>query len=304
MTKRSLAAALIGAAAFCAAAWAVATPPGMPATFTDVTDPATRHVTTLSPEPDGSTRTVTTVDGNFNGAMTGPFHTTILRVAHPTGIADTSGVDWCDPCKDLNGNTGGIGNHLIGATGAPTNTDLGNGTGGLLSDRGTFTLTRPAGQPLTDVGFLNLAPPCLTGHVKGHLVVASGQSVCLAPGTKVSGGIAVAPGGELFARGAEINGGVDAANPAAISICGTTITGGLSVSNAQDPVLLGEPASGDCPGNDIKGSVTLTSNGNGTDFSGNTVSEDVTATGNTGGFMFGDFAPNEIKGTVVVSGNV
>jgi len=304
MPKRSIAVVLGVAAVFASAAWATATPPGNPASFTDITIPGTNHTTTLAPEADGSTRSVITVDGNFNGAVTGPFHTTILRVTHPNGISDTSGVDWCYACTDLNGNTGEIGNHLIGATGFPTNTDLGNGTGGLVNDRGTFTLVRVAGQPLTDVGFLNTAPPCLTGHHSGALVVASGESVCLAPGARQSGAVTVQSGGELFVNGATISGGVHATNPAAVSICDARINGSLSVSDAQDPVLIGEPASGDCPGNRITESVSLTSNHAGTDFSGNRVGGSVTATGNVGGFMFGDFAPNSISGSVTTSGNV
>jgi hypothetical protein len=42
----------------------------------------------------------------------------------------------------------------------------------------------------------------------------------------------------------------------------------------------------------------------GVDFSGNTVSGPVTATNNTGGFMFNDFAPNTIASPITASGNV
>jgi hypothetical protein len=57
----------------------------------------------------------------------------------------------------------------------------------------------------------------------------------------------VQSGGELFSDGAAIYGPVSALQPAAISICKTTIAGTFSVSDAQNPVLIGEPASGDCP---------------------------------------------------------
>jgi hypothetical protein len=123
MSKGSLAAALGLAAACCAAA--LAATPGTPASFTDMTTPGTNHTYTLSPEPDGSLRTVSTVDGHFDGAggaVAGPFNTTILRVTHSNGVRDTSGVDWCYACTDLNGHTGAIGNHLIGVTGSPTHT--------------------------------------------------------------------------------------------------------------------------------------------------------------------------------------
>ena len=69
-------------------------------------------------------------------------------------------------------------------------------------------------------------------------------------------------------------------------------------------MLIGEPATGGCPGNRINGSVTITGDTAGTDFSGNTVSGDATLTNNVGGFIFGDIAPNTIHGTVTTSGNV
>jgi hypothetical protein len=104
--------------------------------------------------------------------------------------------------------------------------------GRLVNDRGTFTLVRVAGQPLTDVGFLNTARPCLTDHHSGAIVVASGESVCLAPGARQSRAVTVQSGGELFVTGATISGGVHATNPAAVSICDTRINGSLSVSDA------------------------------------------------------------------------
>jgi hypothetical protein len=92
--------------------------------------------------------------------------------------------------------------------------------------------------------------------------------------------------------------------PGAISICGTRVSGPLTVSDATAPVLIGEPATGDCPGNQINGPVTITGDTAGTDFSGNAVSGKATFMNDIGGFVFGDLAPNTIHGPVTITGNV
>ena len=116
--------------------------------------------------------------------------------------------------------------------------------------------------------------------------------------------VTVEAGAHFFSNGATISGGLTATNPAAISICDTRISGGLSISGATAPVLVGEPATGDCPGNRINGDVQISGDTAGTDFSANTVTGDVTLTGNVAGFVFGDLVPNKIKGDVVTGGNV
>jgi hypothetical protein len=295
-----------GAAAVALACWvavALATPPGFPASFTDITIPGTNHTTTLPALPDGSTRTVSVVDGNFNGVITGSFHTTILRVTHhPSGITDTSGVDFCTTCVDLNGNSGQIANHLLGVTGGTTHTVTGAGLGGLSNDRGTFVLQRINGVT-TDTGYFVTSPNCLTGEIDGPQRAGAGDSLCFGPGAVVNGPVWVKDGAELFARGATINGPVRVSDASAVSICGTTINARLTIAGSVGPTLVGEPASFDCDGNTITGPVELTDDTVGLDFSGNTVTAPVTATGNTGGFMFGEFAPNSISGPVRTSDN-
>ena len=108
----------------------------------------------------------------------------------------------------------------------------------------------------TDTGVLAKSP-CISGHHAGPLVVVSGDSECLAAGAHQSGPVTVEPGAHFFSNGATISGGVTATNPAAISICDTRIAGGLSISGATAPVLVGEPATGDCPGNRINGDVQI-----------------------------------------------
>src|SRR5262249_5717454 len=100
-------------------ALAAAEPP-VPSGFTHVPDPTTR-VTTTCIDANGDTVTKTTIDGHFTSVtngVTGPFHTTIFRIAHAaTGKSDTTGVDFCTACTDTVGNTGTIANHLIGVNG-------------------------------------------------------------------------------------------------------------------------------------------------------------------------------------------
>jgi hypothetical protein len=157
-----------------------------------MTIPASR-VTTTFVDANGDTVTQTTIDGHFTSVangVTGPFHTTIFRIAHAAaGVTDTTGVDFCTACTDAVGDTGTIANHLLGATGSTTHTDLGNATGTLAGDRGTFTLGSVAGVT-TDSGVL-AGSPCLTGAHVGALVVAPGDSECLGPGAVQTGPVTV-----------------------------------------------------------------------------------------------------------------
>jgi hypothetical protein len=301
MRKRTLFAVV--AAGLLVVAVAAGEPPA-PASFTDMTVASSR-ITTTSVDANGDTVTKTTIDGHFTSianGVTGPFHTTIFRIAHAaTGISDTTGVDFCTACVDTAGNAGTIANHLQGVTGGTTHTNLSEGSGGLVADRGTFTLASVMGVT-TDSGVLAKSP-CF-GHHSGPLVVAAGDSECLARGSHQSGPVTVEPGGSFYANGAKISGPVTATSPAAVAICDTHVSGGLTISGATGPALVGEPATGDCSGNTIDGPVKITGNTFGTDFSGNSVSGPATLTGNTGGFVFGDLVANKVNGPVVTSGNV
>jgi len=304
MKRRALLPAVVAA---CGVLWLVAVAaaePPVSSSFTDMTDPTTR-VTTSFTDSNGDTVTKTTIDGHFTSVtngMTGPFHTTIFRIAHSNGVADTTGVDFCLSCTDPAGNTGTIGNHLIGVTGGATHTDLGNGSAGLVNDRGTYTISS-AGGVVTDSGVLATSP-CIAGTHVGPLVIAVGDSECLAPGGRQVGPVIVQSGGHFYSNGASITGGLSAASPAAVSICGTHITGGLWISGATAPVLVREPATGDCNGNQLEGPVVISGDTEGTDVSGNTITGPVTLMNNVGGFIFGDVAQNTITGSVVNSGNV
>ena len=305
MRKRApLLAAISVVALVCWAAVAAAEPPTT-SISTDTVVPGTSQSSTFT-DANGDTVTKTEVDftwASIVNAIAGPGHAVIFRIAHSsTGISDTTGVDSCLACTDSAGSSGAIHGHLLGATGSPTHRTVGNVTAGLTSDRGSYARARVAGVT-TDTGVLAKSP-CISGHHPGPLVVASGDSMCLAPGGHQSGPVTVKPGAHFFSNGAVISGPVTATDPGAISICDTRISGPLSISGATGPVLVGEPATGDCPGNRIAGPVSITGDQQGTDFSGNTVSGGATLTGNVAGFVFGDLVPNEIKGPVVTGGNV
>jgi len=305
MTKRApLLAAISMVALVCWAAVAGAEPPTT-SISTDTVVPGTTQSSTFI-DANGDTVTKTEVDftwASIVNAIAGPGHAVIFRITHAsTGISDTTGVDSCTACSDSAGSFGAIYGHLLGATGSLTHTTVGNGTAGLASDRGTYTRARVAGVT-TDSGVLAKSP-CISGRHAGPLVVVSGDSACLAAGARQSGPVTVEAGAHFFSNGATILGGLTATNPAAISICGTRISGDLSISGATAPVLVGEPATGDCAGNLINGDVQISGDTAGTDFSANTVSGDVTLTGNVAGFVFGDLVSNKIKGDVVTGANV
>jgi hypothetical protein len=305
MRKRApLLAAFAVVGLVCWVAVAAAEPPAT-SISTDTIVPGTNHSSTFT-DANGDTVTRTEVDATWasiaNGIV-GPVHAVMFRIAHAsTGITDTTGVDGCTACTDSAGSSGAIYGHALGATGSTTHRTVGNGTAGLASDRGVYTRSRITGATL-DTGVLAKSP-CITGHHAGPLVVVSGDSECLGVGAHQSGPVTVQPGAQFFSNGAVISGGVTASGPAVISICDTRIAGGLSISGGTGPVLVGEPASGDCPGNRIDGSVSITGDTQGTDFSANAVSGAARLTGNVGGFVFGDLVPNEINGAVVTGGNV
>jgi hypothetical protein len=305
MRKRApLLAAFAAVGLVCWVTVAAAEPPTT-SVSTDTVVPGTTHSSTFT-DANGDMVRKTEVDftwASIVNAFVGSGHATIFRITHAsTGISDTTGVDSCTTCTDTAGSSGAIHGHLLGATGSVTHRTAGNGTAGLASDRGSYSRASVAGVT-TDTGVLAKSP-CISGHHAGPLVVASGDSECLAEDAHQSGPVTVQPGAHFFSNGAFISGGVTASSPGAISICDTRIAGRLSISGSTGPVLVGEPATGDCPGNRISGEVAITGDLAGTDFSGNTVSGSATLTGNVGGFVFGDLAANKIAGAVVTGGNV
>ncbi len=163
------------------AALATGEPPA-PASFTDMTVPTTRVTTTFT-DANGDAVTKTTIDGHFTSVVngvTGPFHTTIFRIAHAaTGKSDTTGVDFAHVTCVVHGwEVTGIDVQTtgIGVTGSVTHTDLvGQRQAGisLWNDRGTFTTGSPGdGGVTTDSGVLAKSL-CISDNHHGPLVIAS-----------------------------------------------------------------------------------------------------------------------------------
>jgi hypothetical protein len=139
---------------------------------------------------------------------------------------------------------------------------------------------------------------CLTGTATGKLTVAAGDSVCLAPGARVTGPVTVNPGGTLYADGATFTGPVRATGAGVVSLCGSTVTGPLTLTDGTGLVLIGgDAATGTCAGNTITGPVSITGNTASVEFNNNHVTGPLTITGNTGAL------PPSDTGSVHVTGN-
>ena len=152
----------------------------------------------------------------------------------------------------------------------------------------------------------------LTGTIKGKLVVKAGHSVELTSTAKVSGTVAVKPGGALDVEGATISGPLNASGAALLRICGAMVAGSVKAVNGSGSVVIGE-ATEACPASAFHGTVTLkantggvlvdenlfygslkvTGNGGGVTVTRNTVEGSLTVTGNTGTVVD---APNEVEG--------
>ena len=145
----------------------------------------------------------------------------------------------------------------------------------------------------------------VTGTVPGF-TVSAGQSVLIARGAVVNGGITVNAGGALDIEGAKIA-GLTSSGATAVRICGSTTAGPLSISKTTGLVVVGDdedrsslPA---CVGNTIKNPVTISGNVGGVEFDGNTVSGPLTIQSNAGTTPEGntvDVTGNTVSGKVSV----
>jgi hypothetical protein len=142
------------------------------------------------------------------------------------------------------------------------------------------------------------ATTTVTGTAGAPIVVKSGQSVYLAPGSSVPGSVIVDPGGILDAEGARISGALDASSAAEVRVCASQIGAAMSISHTTGLVVVGDdegtPA---CTGNRIGGSATISDNTAGVEFDGNTVGGSAIVDGNTGS------VPPPDTGSVRASGN-
>jgi regulation of enolase protein 1 (concanavalin A-like superfamily) len=171
-----------------------------------------------------TTQPVVAYTGNA-GTYT-PFQTVSIHCS-ATDPTPGSGIDpSATSCVDVNGPaySFGLGPHTFDATA----TDL---AGNTASTSTTFTVTTGG---------------CL-GNSNGAITVRPGQSLCIAPGAKVSGPLTVNAGGTLYADGAAISGPVRASGAALVRLCGTSISGPLSIDSSTGIVVVGgDAATGPC----------------------------------------------------------
>ena len=169
-----------------------------------------------------------------------------------------------------------------------------------------FTRSGTAGPADVTVGF---SRPCLTTAHYGPLTVAAGESVCLASGGSQDGPVTVRPGGALAVSGARITGPLSADGALAVTLCRSTLTGPVTVRGSSGPVLIGSARDATaCPGNTVRGPLTVDADTGGIDVSANTVTGPVRITGNSGsGLPPEDAAPafeaNQVTGPLRCDGN-
>ncbi|WP_370151293.1 Ig-like domain-containing protein [Streptacidiphilus sp. EB129] len=162
-------------------------------------------------------------------------------------------------------------------------------------------------QP-TDVT-VGFSAPCVTEH-HGRLTVASGQSLCIAPGGEQDGPVTVKPGGALAVSGARINGPASANGAAALTICRSTLSGPLGVNGTTGFVQIGsdQDDTTGCAGNTVEAPVSLNGNTGGMEVSGNTLNAPVAVTDNSGSGLLPDqtvpeFQDNQVGGPLSCEGN-
>ncbi|WP_329315582.1 Ig-like domain-containing protein [Streptomyces sp. NBC_01278] len=132
-----------------------------------------------------------------------------------------------------------------------------------------FMPSAVAGATDITVGF---SRPCITTAHQGPLTVASGESLCIAPGGSQTGPLTVRSGGALAVTGAEVTGPVSSDGALAVAVCGSQLTGPVTVSRTSGSVLIGsDDAATGCPGNTVRGPVSVNGNTGGVEISADTV---------------------------------
>jgi hypothetical protein len=103
------------------------------------------------------------------------------------------------------------------------------------------------------------------------------QTVFIDTGSSVGGRISTDSTAQVFVYNATVNGSIGVTRSStAVQVCGTTVKGSaFSVSQSRRDILIGDPLTTDCPGNNVpNGSVALVANSTYVEFvvRGNTVS--------------------------------
>jgi hypothetical protein len=151
----------------------------------------------------------------------------------------------------------------------------------------------------------------ISGTYSGSLVISSGQLVYVTG--KVTGSVAVAPGGALEVNGGSIGGALASVGAVGFTLCDAKVGGPILVSLSTGFVFIGGsvPAGTGCGGSSIAGAMALTSNKGGLEMATSTVSGAAAVTGNSGygpveqngAFPPPEFAGNTVSGVLACSGN-
>ena len=151
----------------------------------------------------------------------------------------------------------------------------------------------------------------ISGTYSGSLIIGSGQLVSVTG--KVTGSVAVAPGGALEVNGGSIGGALASAGAVAFTLCDAKVGGSLAVIGSSGFVFIGGsvPAGTGCGGSSIAGAMALINNKGGLEMATSTVSGAAAITGNSGYgpveqsgvFPPPEVAGNTISGPLACSGN-
>jgi hypothetical protein len=151
----------------------------------------------------------------------------------------------------------------------------------------------------------------ISGTYSGSLVISSGQLVYITG--KVTGSVAVAPGGALEVNGGSIGGALASVGAVGFTLCNTKVGGPILVTLSTGFVFIGGsvPAGTGCGGSSIAGAMALVSNKGGLEMATSTVSGAAAITGNSGygpveqngAFPPPEFAGNTVSGALACSGN-
>jgi hypothetical protein len=127
---------------------------------------------------------------------------------------------------------------------------------------------------------ITFSHPAVTGSVSSNLTFSGGS--WLLSGANVTGTITVVQGASVAIVNSTL-GGVTTSNGAAFALCGSTVNGAVNVSGATGPVVVGDPAGGNCAGNTLQSALTLMNNRAGVEVSHNgRIGGTVTLSGNSG----------------------
>lgn len=153
--------------------------------------------------------------------------------------------------------------------------------------------------------------PTYEPHVVSVTQTVNCSGSCV-EGTTYPRTVRAGPGESLFIKDAVIKGSIEANDARSIVICGSTIGGSLEIIGSAEFVLIGGDGQGDCAGNTIDGTLTLSENSGGLRVGGNGIGgalkvDDNRASGTdsiTGGAAGTVVRGNNVRGPLDCSRNV